>query len=90
MYGPQLIGAATTPLVLMNVALGLACLGCVVAVAIAAWMDVRERRRWRALVPPCWPPPGIDPADAYVDDASLSTATNPERREAPFHHGSDA
>ena len=59
---------ATTSLVLMNLALGLACLGCVVAVAVAAWLDIRERRQWRALVPPCWPPPGIDPADAYSNE----------------------
>jgi len=58
---------AISPLVIMNLALGIACLGCVVAVAVAAWLDVRERRRWRALVPPCWPPPGVDPSDAYVD-----------------------
>ena len=65
---------ATTPLVILNLALGFACLGCVVAVAVAAWLDIRERRQRRALVPPCWPPPGVDPADAYVDLQSLETS----------------
>lgn len=71
----------TTQLVILNLALGLACMGSVVAVSVAAWLDVRERRQWRALVPPCWPPPGVDPADAYVDV--------PERK-TPQTHGSDA
>lgn len=65
---------ANTPLILLNVALGLACAGCVLAVAVAAWLDWRERRRWRASVPPCWPPPGVDPADAYVDTAESRTS----------------
>ena len=72
---------ATTPLVILNLALGLACLGCVAAVAVAAWLDIRERRSWRAMVPPCWPPPGIDPADAYADETRQKTSTT---------HGSDA
>ncbi len=74
MFGPALIGAASTPLVILNVALALACLGCVVAVTVAAWLDVRERRQWRAMVPPCWPPPGIDPADAYAEELPTTTS----------------
>ncbi len=47
-------------LIAVNVALGAFCAACVVAVAIAVWLDVRERRQWRAMVPDCWPPPGVD------------------------------
>ena len=65
---------STTPLVILNLALGIACLGCVVAVAAAAWLDIRERRQWRAMVPDCWPPPGVDPADACVDLQSHQTS----------------
>ena len=72
---------STTSLVLLNLALGLACLGCVVAVSVAVWLDIRERRQWRALVPPCWPPPGVDPEDAYSNDAPQQT---------PSLHRSDA
>lgn len=64
-------------LVILNLALGLACLGSVVAVAVAAWLDVRERRRWRDLVPPCWPPPGVDPADAYADETPRRASALP-------------
>ena len=53
-------------LVAVNVALGAFCAACVIAVAVAVWLDVRERRRWRALVPDCWPPPGVEPEDAYA------------------------
>jgi hypothetical protein len=72
---------ASTPLVILNLALGLACLGCVVAVAVAAWLDIRERRCWRALVPDCWPPPGVDPGDAYAVDTPLRASSL---------HGSDS
>lgn len=67
---------ATTPLVILNLVLGVACLGCVLAVAVAAWLDIRERRHWRAIVPPCWPPPGVDPADAYVDEPSRESSSS--------------
>lgn len=67
---------ANTPLILLNIALGLACAGCVLAIGVAVWLDVRERRRWRALVPPCWPPPGVDPADAYADEPTSHEASD--------------
>jgi hypothetical protein len=58
-------------LIAVNVALGAFCAACVVAVAIAVWLDVRERRRWRAMVPDCWPPPGVALEDA--EDEALAT-----------------
>ena len=58
---------ANTPLVILNLVLGAACASAVVAVSVAAWLDVRERRRWRAMVPPCWPPPGVDLVDVVPD-----------------------
>jgi len=39
---------------IFGIALGLGVLVLVGAVVL----DVRERRRWRAMVPDCWPPPG--------------------------------
>ena len=53
-------------LVVTNAVLGVFCAACVLAVGIAVWMDVRERRRWRRMVPDCWPPPGVDPEAAYA------------------------
>ena len=32
------------------------CTALVIGAAIA---DIRERRRWRAMVPDCWPPAGV-------------------------------
>ena len=55
-------------LLAMNIALALFCAGAVLAVAAAAFLDWRERCRRKALVPPCWPPPGVDPAEAYATD----------------------
>lgn len=72
------VAAATTPLVILNLVLGAACAVCVAAVAIAAYLDLREKRRWRAMVPPCWPPPGVDPRDAYADaDLASPSAAGP-------------
>lgn len=48
----------------MNVALGLFCLASVIAVLVAVALDVRERRRWRSMVPEGWPPPGVSLQDA--------------------------
>jgi hypothetical protein len=59
-------------LVVMNILLLVFCVGSVLAVAVAVWGDLRERRRWRALVPPCWPPPGADPDEAYATRSSLA------------------
>ena len=50
-------------LVLVNVILGVFCLGCVLVVLGAVWLDVRERRAWRAMVPDGWPPPGEEAED---------------------------
>lgn len=61
-------------LLFLNVLLLVLCAAAVFAVTVAAWLDVRERRRRRALVPPCWPPPGIDPAEAYAEDAAEEVA----------------
>ena len=55
-------------LLAMNIALAIFCAGAVLAVATAAFLDWRERCRRKALVPPCWPPPGVDPAEAYATD----------------------
>ena len=65
-------------LVAMNVVLAVLCAGSVLAVAIAVHLDLRERRQWRALVPPCWPPPGVDPEAAYAPDL-LASAPGDER-----------
>lgn len=67
----------TQGLVVLNIVLGLLCLGAVLAVTVAAALDLLERRRWRALVPPCWPPPGVDP-----DSACLIDPPRPARRPA--------
>jgi hypothetical protein len=48
---PRLLTAA-------NIALGLVCLAFLTTVAVAVWRDVRERRRWRAMIPEGWPPRG--------------------------------
>jgi hypothetical protein len=47
---------STLPLVLVNVILGIGCVGCLVAVGIAVVLDVAERRRWRRSIPKGWPP----------------------------------
>ena len=65
-------------LLIVKIVLGVLCFGSVLAVSIAAWLDLRERRRWRAIVPPCWPPPGVDPEAAYASDLV--------RDEAPVGH----
>jgi len=73
-----LVAAGTTPLVILNLVLGGACAVCVLIVIVAAYLDVRERRRWKSMVPPCWPPPGVDPRDAYVDlEAAPPTSAEP-------------
>ena len=51
---------STLPLVVLNLVMAAICLAGVLAVLVAVFLDVRERRRWRAAVPPCWPPPGCD------------------------------
>lgn len=63
----SLVASSTTPLVILNLLLGGACAACVLAVGVAVVLDLRERRRWRSLVPPCWPPPGVDPREAYAE-----------------------
>ena len=47
---------STLPLVLVNLALGILCFGCLIAVLIAVVLDVAERRRWRRSIPNGWPP----------------------------------
>lgn len=68
------LSSGTTPLVVMNVVLATLCGGGVVAVAVALALDLRERRQRRRLVPPCWPPPGVDPEAAYALDMLTSTS----------------
>ena len=67
----QLAGSVTSLLV-MNVVLATLCGGGVLAVLCAVFLDLRERRQWRHLVPPCWPPPGVDPEAAYATDLVTS------------------
>ncbi len=47
-----------TALDVVNGVLGLACFAMVFAVAVAAWRDHHERRRWHAMIPNGWPPEG--------------------------------
>ena len=47
---------STFALILVNLMLGVFCLGCVIAVSIAVALDVAERRRWRRSIPNGWPP----------------------------------
>lgn len=61
-----------TSLVVMNIVLATLCGGAVLAVTVALALDLRERHRRRALVPPCWPPPGVDPEAAYAPDLAVS------------------
>ncbi len=61
-----------TSLVVLNIVLATVCGGAVLAVGIALALDLRERHRRRALVPPCWPPPGVDPEAAYAPDLVTS------------------
>ncbi len=68
----------------VNVVLALACLAIAVTVGVAVWLDVRERRRWRAMVPPCWPPPGVDPADAYVESEAKEAPAQPRSQGQPL------
>lgn len=79
--------SALNGLLIVKVVLGILCFGSVLAVSIAAWLDVRERRRWRAIVPPCWPPPGVDPEAAYAPDLVREESTI--RRPLPVHEGDE-
>lgn len=62
MFAFEVAGSAA--LTVTNLLLGIACVAMLVAVVVALALDVRERRRWRAMVPPGWPPPGVDPDEA--------------------------
>ncbi len=44
----------------VNVLLAAACLALLAAVAVGAFRDRRERRRWHSMVPDGWPPAGAD------------------------------
>lgn len=84
---------SVTSLLVMNVVLATLCGGGVLAVLFAVVLDLRERRQWRQLVPPCWPPPGVDPEAAYAADLVTSapqgspSATTQTARQAP--HGDE-
>jgi hypothetical protein len=47
-------------IVVVNIALGALCIGAAVTVLAAAFLDGRERRRWRAMVFDYWPPDAAD------------------------------
>ncbi len=64
----HVIAASLDALLILNVVLAALVAGAVVSVAVAVALDLAERRRWRVMVPPCWPPPGVDPRDAYADE----------------------
>ena len=74
-------------ILILNVSLALICFVAVVSVAVAVWLDLRERRRWRSIVPPCWPPPGVDPEAAYAEDL-VQFASGPSRP-VSIHEGDE-
>ena len=80
MSSPSLKG-----LLVMNVVLAVFCAGAVLAVSIAVFLDWRERRQRRALVPSCWPPPGVSPEDAYALDLQVVGKSPIDRK-----HGKEA
>jgi len=69
-------------LVAVNLLLAAACAGGLLAVGVAVVLDLRERRSWRSMVPPCWPPPGVDPAEAFASDLAVP-APRRVRRPSP-------
>ena len=51
--------ATVEALYLVKWILGALLVVSVLLIGGAAWLDVRERRRWRAMVPDAWPPTGL-------------------------------
>ena len=50
--------ATVEALYLVKWILGGLLAACALFISGAAWLDWRERRRWRAMVPDAWPPAG--------------------------------